>query len=212
MSKKRKTRRSNSKYPALNPHLNLKTRFESLDFDYIDSLPEIWVDPVTGKKHNPKQFLNDYANEAIHADFKTNKKRIHKKKRVESDENKYLKQLSEDLNIKFKNLIEMINDSNISTTSKMKIKKVINQFKSKLKKQIKDSLYFIDDFYKKEAEHKNNARNRCILTRAKAQGKALGIDDLNEGIMVEGDLEDQLIAKLDAFKELQNSTDSTEDS
>lgn len=212
MSKKRKTRRSNSKYPALNPHLNLKTRYESLDFDYIDDLPDTWIDPKTGKTHNPKQFLNDYANEAIHADFKTNKKRIHKKKRVESDENKYLKQLSETLTVQFKLLIEIVNNANISTTSKIKIKRVINQFKSKFKKQIKESLYFIDDFYKKEAEHKNNARNRCILTRAKAQGKALGIDDLSEFALVTNDLEDEIIARLDAAKKLQNSTDSPDDS
>lgn len=197
----KKTRRSSSRYPALNPQLNLKTRFEELDFDYIDELPDVWIDPKTGKKYNPKQFLNDFANESIHADFKTNKKRIHKKKKVESEDNKHLKNLSKDLNFKFKEIIKLLNDAQISTISKIKLKKIVNEFKSKLKKQIKDSLYFIDDFYKKEAEHKNNARNRCIYTRAKAQGKVLGIDDLSELLMVKNSLEDEIIDKIDREKD-----------
>lgn len=202
---KKRTRRANSKFPALDPHLNLKTRFEQLDIDYLDKLPKNWTDPKTGKKWSDtqlKQYLNDFTNESIHADFTTNKKRIHKKKKVESEGNKHLRNLSKDLNFRFKEITKLLNDAQISTTSKIKLKKILNELKNKLKKQIKESLCYIDDFYKKEAEHKNNARNRCILTRAKAQGKALGIDDLSELLLVPNNLEDEIIDKIDREKEL----------
>jgi hypothetical protein len=202
---KKRNKRSNSQFPALDPHLNLKTRFEQLDIDYLDKLPANWIDPKTGKKWSNtqlKQYLNDFTNESVHADFTTNKKRIHKKKKVESKNNKHLKNLSKDVNTKFKEIIKLINDAQITTTSKIKLKRIVNQFKTQLKAQINNSLSFIDDFYKKEAEDKNNSRNRCILTRAKAQGKALGIDDLSELLMVPNNLEDEIIDKIDSENEL----------
>jgi hypothetical protein len=202
---KKRNKRSNSQFPALDPHLNLKTRFEQLDIDYLDKLPANWVDPKTGKKWSNtqlKQYLNDFTNESIHADFTTNKKRIHKKKKVEGKNNKHLKNLSKDVNVKFKEIIKLINDGQITNTSKIKLKRIVNQFKAELKIQIANSLSFIDDFYKKEAEDKNNARNRCILTRAKAQGKALGIDDLSESLLVPNNLEDEIIDRIDREKEL----------
>lgn len=202
MLPKKRTRRASSKYPALDPKLSLKTRYDELDFDYINELPETWTDPVTGKKYNPKQFLNDFANEFIHADFKTNKKRIHKKKRVENKDNKYLRILDKELGNKFKDILLTINNAQISTTSKTKLKTTLNEFKSKLRKEIKECLSFINDIYKKKAEHKNNARNRCILTKAKAQGKSLGIDDLSELLMVSNNLEDEIIDKIDRQNEL----------
>jgi hypothetical protein len=212
---KKRSRRSNSKYPALDQQLNLKTRYDQLDMDYVNKLPEIWTDPKTGKKWNPKQFLNDFANESVNADFTTNKKRIHKKKKVEGKDNKHLKNLSKDLKFKFKEISIILNNAQISTTSKIKIKKIVNQLKNKLMKQIKESFHFIDDFYKKDAEDKNNARNRCVYTRAKAQGKTLGIDDLSELVMVPNDLEDEIIDKIDREKallleEFQESEDDSE--
>jgi hypothetical protein len=205
----KRSRRSRSQYPALDPKLNLKTRFEELDSyeDYIHKLPETWTDPKTGKKYNPKQWLNDFTNEFTHADFKTNKKRIHKKKRVESEENKHLKNLSKDLNFKFKEITKLLNDSQISTTVKIKLKKILNQLKTKLKTQIKDSLYFIEDFYKKVAEDKNNARNRCRYTRANAQNKTMGINQLNELLLSPNDLENEIIDKIDREKELASNSD-----
>ena len=206
MQAKKRTRRSGSKYPALDPQLNLKTRFEQLDTDYLNKLPKTWTDPKTGKKWTDselKQYLNDFTNEFIHADFTTNKKRIHKKKRVESESNKHLKNLSKNVNAQFKEIIKLINDAQITTTSKIKIKRIVNQFKTQLKKQINSSLSFIDDFYKKEAEHKNNARNRCRYTRANAQNKTMGISQLNESLLSPDDLENDIIDKIDRERELE---------
>jgi hypothetical protein len=213
--RKKKTRRSEAKYPALDPHLNLKTRFENLDYDYVDTLPEIWTDPKTGKKYNPKQWLNDFTNEHTHADFKTNKKRVHKKKKVESDKNKDLRELLKTLTEKIKELITTLNDSRVTTTTKLKLKKTINKLKNQLKKQILGELSYVEDYYKKEAEHKNNARNRCVLTRAKAQGKALGIDDLSIHYTTDKNVEDEMIERIDElnlmeeFEKSENDTDNS---
>jgi hypothetical protein len=216
--RKKKTRRSEAKYPALDPHLNLKTRFEFLDMDYLDQLPETWTDPKTGKKWTNaqlKQYLNDFTNEHVHADFTTNKKRIHKKKKVESDKNKDLRELLKTLTEKIKELIGTLNDSRVTTTTKLKLKKTINKLKNQLKKQILGELSYVEDYYKKEAEHKNNARNRCVLTRAKAQGKSLGIDDLSIEYSRTENVEDEMIDRIDELnlmEDLEKSDDSTDNS
>lgn len=72
----KKTKRSQSKYPALDPTLNLKSRYEQIDYDYI-------------KKLSPKEkeFLNNFTEEYTNANFNHGGKRIHKEKLV----NKYIK-------------------------------------------------------------------------------------------------------------------------
>lgn len=210
MPPKRNTKRSNAKYPALDPLLNLKTRYEQLDFDYVNKLPDTWTDPKTGKKCNPKQFLNDFANEFIHADFTSNKKRIHKKKKVDGKDNKYIKSLIEEMNFKFKELLNNLNNSGISTTRKMKLKKVLNRSKTTLEYQIKELLHYVDDFYKKEAEDKNNARNRCRYTKATAQDKTMGLSQISEKFLAFNDLEDEMIDKIDRERELDLLKESQE--
>lgn len=214
---KKKTRRSEAKYPALDPHLNLKTRFEQIDFDYVDQLPTEWIDPVTGKKYNPKQYLNDFASEYIHADFSINKKRVHKtkriqkKRRVEHEKNKDLNILRKNLLESIKGLNELINNSIVNNTTKIKLKKLVVKLKVNVKKLMKSELAFVNDYYQKEAYDRNNARNRCVLTRARAQGKALGFDDLPEDIYKDGNVEDELIEQIDQLKLAQESEDTKDE-
>lgn len=205
MPRKKKTRRSQAEYPALNPGLNLKTRLESADFDYIDSLPEEWTDPVTGKKYNPKAFLNDFTAEYVHADF-NKKKRILKKKKVESEKNIDLRNLLENIVTAINTLRDLVEDSNVAVSSKSKIKKTITKFKSTIRKQIQKEFKYIEDYYKKEAYDRNNSRNRCVLTRAKAQGKSLGLPDLKESYFVDNDVEDQLIEMIDSKRSSDSET------
>lgn len=54
-----KTKRQRTKYPALEKGVNLKSRQELLDYDYLDKLgPE------------EKQWLNNFTEEYIGADFR----------------------------------------------------------------------------------------------------------------------------------------------
>ena len=157
--------------------------------------------------------MNNFTNEFTHADFTTNKKRVHKKKKVEHEKNKDLRDLIKVLNEKIKELIFTLTDSNVTTNTKTKLKKTINKMKVQLKKQILGEFAYVEDQYKKEAEHKNNARNRCMLTRAKAQGKALGIDDLNENAYIKLNEEDEMIARIDALnapEKFEDSEDTTD--
>lgn len=67
----KKTKRTTTKYPNLDPSLNLKSRQELIDFDYIDKLNE-----------EEKKWLNQFVDEYINASFKRGRKRIHRPKKL----------------------------------------------------------------------------------------------------------------------------------
>src|SRR5271165_6149819 len=189
--KKKQSKRSQAPYPALDPKLNLKTRYELFDADYIDKLSE-----------KEKQWLNDFNNEYLNADFKTNveegRKRIHRKKRGEHPKNKHLKKLINDFVTSIKMIITILNQSQITNNSRSKLKKSVNKFKKQFKVQIKKEFKFIEDVYKTDAEHSNNHRNTCILTKQKAMGMAKSLDLLSERLLDKTNLEDDIIKKIDA--------------
>lgn len=121
---KKRSRRSTSKYPAIDVNLNLKTRYEEISdvASYFDTLPE-----------DAKKWMHSFVEETINAKFD------HKGKKI--------------------------------------IRKV------------KD---------KRAIYNRNNARNRDVLTKAKACGKYLELDDPKAKRILTGQLnEDLLIAKLD---------------
>jgi hypothetical protein len=72
MAKKKKTsRRSKAKYPALEPKYTLKSRLELLDFDYLGKLND-----------EELAWLNKFAAEEIHASFsEDNKENLNKTKK-----------------------------------------------------------------------------------------------------------------------------------
>lgn len=190
MKKKRNNRRAQSAYPALDPRLNLKTRSELIETDYIDKLSE-----------KDKQWLNDFNQEYVNADFKTNveegRKRIHRKKRGEHPKNKHLKKLLIDFLANIKLFINILNQSQITNTSRSKLKKSVNKFKKQIKVQIKKEFKFIEDVFKTDAEYSNNHRNMCILTKQKAMGMAKSLDVLSERLMDKKDTEMEILEKID---------------
>jgi len=101
--KEKKSRRARSKFPALRPELNLRSRYESIDYDYIDQLSE-----------KDKEWLNTFTEEYTNANFNHGKSTLHKTKKL-----------------------------------------------------------------KKDCYNRNNSRNRDILTRAKAAGECVYIEDLD---------------------------------
>lgn len=98
----KKNRRSQQKYPALDPQYNLKTRADLIDQDYVDKLSE-----------SDKDWLNRFNEEYVNANFKHSGKKIHK-----------------------------------------------------------------TDTLRRDCYNRNNHRNRDILTRAKASGAAVYLEDL----------------------------------
>jgi len=56
MSKKKATKRSKEKYPALQPRVNSRIRQEYIDYDYVDELSD-----------EEKQWLNDFTEEFTNA-------------------------------------------------------------------------------------------------------------------------------------------------
>jgi hypothetical protein len=122
MKKKRKNRRSESERPNLEPRLNLKTRYDLYDQDYLHKLSPEELD-----------WLNKFNKEYVSADLDTKnpRKNFHKNKKL-----------------------------------------------------------------KKDCYDRNNARNRDILTRAKASKQLLPYEDLEEESQNK-EYEDYLISKMD---------------
>jgi len=101
---KPKNRRNLAKYPALNPALNLKSRTELLDYEYLDKLSE-----------QELEWLNKFTEEYVHANLDTGRPR-----------------------------------KNLHRTKAMR----------------------------KDCYDRNNARNRDVLVRQKAQNKNIYLDDI----------------------------------
>lgn len=116
---KAQTRRNRAPFPALEPRLNLKTRYDLVDYDYVDKLSD-----------KEKAWLNSFTEEYVHANMKHDGKKLHKTKKL-----------------------------------------------------------------RKDCYDRNNARNRCILTKSKACGMTVSIDELEKDDSLE--MEDQIIENLD---------------
>lgn len=135
MSKK-KTKRGREKYPNLKPQLQLKTRYELYDMDYIDKLSD-------EEKAFMNKFMGEYANAALDTE----------------------------------NL-----ENNLHNTKELK----------------------------KDCQDRNNARNRCILTKANATGIIDNIDELKESQLSEN-YEDLLILKISLRNNFNDSENGTAD-
>jgi len=164
-----------------------------IEVDYLDQLNE-----------KEKQWLNDFNSEFVNADFKTHleegRKRIHKKKKTEHPKNKHLKKLMQDFLAHVKKFIQILNESQITNTSRSKFKKSVNKFKKQLKVQIKKEFTFIEDKFKRESEFNNNHRNMDILSRQEAMGQLKSLDVLPETIMQKIDTENSIIDAIDRKK------------
>ena len=120
----KKSKRARQKYPAINPEVNLKTRYEEIMdvASYFHTLPD-----------DAKKFMHSFVEEYVNAKFDHPGKKIHKTK------------------------------------------------------EQKRAIY-----------NRNNARNRDILTRAKASGKCVELDAPKQKKITSGEyLEEALVAKID---------------
>lgn len=169
--KKKRNRRNNTKYPGLKPELNLKTRYDLIDQDYISQLPDkkikhcsnpkgvcsICNDPKTAMI-NPKEFLNNFNEEYVNTNFNHNGEKI----------------LKEELNPN-PIVIEKIENAGPNHDINVTIIKENN--------------------YKKQAYDRNNARNRCILTQQKASGRLIDYEKIKEKDIAVKSPEEQMLIK-----------------
>ena len=134
-----KGKRARTKYPALKPELNLKSRYELIDYDYVDKLSE-----------GDKAWLNKFTEEYVNASLD-----------------------SENL------------ENNFHCTDELK----------------------------KDCYRRNNARNRDILTRAKASGTYISTDELLETKkVVKIELQSELFKEpANNFEHTDNPSDRTND-
>lgn len=134
-----KSKRSTTKYPALKPELNLKTRYELIDYDYVNRLSE-----------QEKEWLNKFTEEYTNASLDS--KDLHK---------------------------------NLHNTEALK----------------------------KDCYSRNNARNRDILTRAKASGTHISVDEMRlnkKSIKISAEMEllEQFDNNLGYFKKPSSGTNN----
>lgn len=130
--KKKKNRRDSVKNPALVPQLNLKTRYELIDYDYINKLSE-----------EEKEWLNAFTEEYVNANMNHDGKKIHNTKKL-----------------------------------------------------------------KRDCYNRNNSRNRCIWTKAKASGSGVNLEsiDNSEKKKLSANSENELLEKLDNFQNRKNKS------
>jgi len=205
MPSKKKNKRNQVKHPALDKTYNLKTRTDLYENDYINGYhDEETGETIRALTDKEKDFLNKFNEEFINASFKSDKKRIHKVKKAEHPKNVNLKKLNKIILDYIREINNSVNGSDITNTSKSNLRRIISKFRNEIKKKIKQEMKFIKDFYKKDVEDRNNQRNRCILTKAKAQGKSISMDELPEHYSIDFDVEDSLIEQLD-FKKLKSA-------
>lgn len=74
VKKKKENRRSLTKYPALRPELNLKTRTEVAEYDYVHKLSD-----------DEKAWLNKFTEEYVNANIPKYKPKLHKTKKLKKD-------------------------------------------------------------------------------------------------------------------------------
>lgn len=150
-TKKKVTRRSKAKYPALQKKYNLKMRQDYIETDYINGVYDPCCNLVI-RALNPceKDFLNKYYEEVINANFKHNP-------------------VLKDLSIQIKEIKKQ------PTLTEEEVKKLDYLQLQYYEIADKILLYGCEEDQKK-IYNENNARNRCLYTRIKTSGR---LDELN---------------------------------
>ncbi len=219
MSKK-KSRRSTTENAAVNPQLNLKSRYEELEdiSEYFHTLPDEakeWMNKYTenvvnasfDKKEDNNLVNLEFTRDLLKTYIKDLKKDNPKNKRVITFVNKYL--------IRRDNVpLDIIKDLFFENDERKQVR-LIGKLKKALLENIKNTkkreVNKVIKLIQKEVYNVNNSRNRCILTREKAGGSLNYIEELNENDQSMSN-EDQLIEYIDLRNELKKLKDTNSDS
>lgn len=216
--RKKKTRRQQTENAAVNPQLNLKSRYEELEDigEYFHTLPpdaQKWLNNYTENfvnasfsKEDEDNLVNiDFTKTLIKECLKNLKKNTTVSKKVKSFVNKYL--------IRSDNVpIQLIKDLFFEDNEKKQLRllkklkeALLNNIKNTKKREVNKVIKIIE----KEVYNTNNSRNRCILTKEKAAGTLNYIEELTENEQLSSS-EDELIAFIDLKNSL-NKLKNTDD-
>ena len=151
--KKRKvTRRSKAKYPALQKKYNLKMRRDYIEPDYINGVRDddgnVVIRPLNDEEKN---FLNNFYEEVINANFKHDYE-------------------LRDLNDQIKEL------KAIENPTKAELRK-LDCLRLQYYQRADEVLLFTDEEDQRKIYNENNSRNRCLYTRIKSSGRLVELNN-----------------------------------
>ena len=178
---KKKTKRSNTKYPSLDKSTNLKLRR-----DYMDS--EYYINGVTVKEEqvmrslseDEKAWLDKFYSEYYGASFPEGEEHLHKN-------------LADDSVIE-----ELVKDKNRLSQRMKKLgsaKKNADKYRA-LKEKYDEVSELINELCpKNKCVNDNNARNRCLSNIYKATNRIESWDDLNQNSVGDVDIDITYVVK-----------------
>lgn len=196
-----KKKRSRAKYPALKRELNLKSREDYIEPEYIngvrDSEGKLVIRPLT---ESEKKFLNDFYSETIVTDFLH-----HPELRQLNDKKRNLINTSEIVNLR-KEINILKQDSKKNKEEIDRLKEIIEITKDQNMEVCRDKLDVIENrmkvlreqtlLYPDKEDHKvfyndNNSRNNCLLNKLKSMRQLINMEYNLESILT--DLEHSII-------------------
>jgi hypothetical protein len=222
--KEKKKARQRSKYPALERKLNLNSRRDYIELDYIDGVKDsdgnMVIRPLNEEE---KQFFNDFYEETIVTNFLHDDelRRLNKIKNgiIECNQVKNLKAQIKTLDNKkdsykinkLKHTIKLIKKQN-----EEKFEDEMEYLNQQIQDRREEVLLYPDPEDHKEFYTQNNARNRCLYNKIKNMGMLDHLDPKKYERYLMGcfnniDFEDVLINELDHAQFLESNSDADDE-
>lgn len=218
---KKKAGRKNAKRPALNKSLNIFSRRDFIETQYIDGVyDEDGKELIRPLNEEEKDFLNSFYEETVIASFSHDQeiRRLNAiKKQIIEDEDvmalkSHLEVLKEDKDLNKKAIAQL--KEIIRLTKKQneeKYESELEYVENALQERREEVLLYPDKEDHKEFYKANNARNTCIFNKMKSQHRLEYLEPEKYDQMVSRklqgiDLENILVNKLDneVFKDTTN--------
>lgn len=217
MTKKKPNKRSKSKYPALAKHLNLKSRQESIEPQYINGVfDKDGKEVIRRLTEDEKAWLNQFYEETVITNFLHDpelRKLAEKKKSIVYDDivmslKEELKVLREDPEVNKKRINEIRKIIKLTKKQNLEIyQEEIEKIEIKMQEVREKRLLFPNKEDHKKFYGDNNARNNCVYTKLNSMNRLVFDtpgeyeDFLNQTYALEDfEYEEELINFLEADK------------
>lgn len=184
--KKEKSRRSKAKYPALNKGMNLSSRKDYIEPDYVNGVYDSeGRQVIRALTEDEKSFLNKFYEETIVTNFYHDKEL--------RTLNRHKKDIIEDATVKelFSQLKELEKDKENNKKKIKDLKEIIKLTKKQNEEIYNDELSSLEEeldelrkeklLYPDREDHKlfynlNNSRNNCIFNKTRIMGRLISMD------------------------------------